>query len=70
MTKNDQICVDANLSLLVRRITCGKATIAELEQFQHEANVTLVSALLLTEFLRRELDCTLASEFVNPMCDV
>ena len=66
----DQICVVDNLSLLVRRVTSGQGTVAEIEQVQHAANVTLVQALLLTEFLRRELDCTLSSEIMNPMCDV
>ena len=70
MTITDPICVDANLSLLVCRITGHQATVAEIEQVQHAANVTLVQALLLTEFLRRELDCTLSSEIMNPMCDV
>ena len=69
MTITDPICVDATLSLLVRRVTRGQGTVAEIEQVQHAANVSLVQALLLTEFLRRELDCTLASEIVNPTCD-
>ena len=60
--------VDPMLQRLVRRIAGGHATAEEIEQARLAANLSPLEAILVAEFLQRELATTFLDELSHPLC--
>lgn len=64
----DPTVIDAPLQRLVRRVVSGQASREEIEQARQAAGLSPIETLLVTEFLRREMQTTFAGDVLHPLC--